>query len=80
MRCWGLYAHTQGDALAQCRQQWGPEPVAEPEPLDGLGEGEAWGEAPPERCPVWGQPLVCTALLPRAGVPPPTEPGWAQVA
>jgi hypothetical protein len=80
VRCWGLYAHTQGDALAQCRQQLGQGPVEDPEPLDGLREGEACGEASPERCPICGQPLVCTALLPRAGVPPPAEPGWEQVA
>ena len=80
VRCWGLYAHTPGDALAQCRQQWGQGPVADPEPLDGLREGEAWGEASPERCPICGQPLVCTALISRAGVPPPAEPGWEQVA
>jgi hypothetical protein len=80
VRCWGLYAHTQGDALAQCRQQLGQGPVEDPEPLDGLREGEAWGEAPPERCPVCGQRLVCTALIPRAGAPPPAAPGWEQVA
>ena len=80
VRCWGLYAHTQGDALAQCRQQVGQGPVEDPELLDGLREGAAWGEAPPERCPVCGQRLVCTALIPRAGAPPPAAPGWEQVA
>jgi hypothetical protein len=80
VRCWGLYAHTQGDALAQCRQQLGQGQVEEPAPLDGPREGEAWGEGSWECCPVCGQPLVGTALLPRAGVPPPTEPGWEQVA
>jgi Putative transposase len=80
VRCWGLYAHTQGDALAQCRQPLGQGRVEAPEPLDGPREGEAWGEESRERCPVCGPPLVGTALLPRAGVPPPTEPGWEQVA
>ena len=76
----GLYAHTQGDVLAPCRQQLGQGPVEDPEPLDGLREGEAWGEASPERWPICGQPLVCTALISRAGVPPPAAPGWEQVA
>jgi hypothetical protein len=80
VRCWGLYAHTPGDALAQCRQQLGQGPVEAPEPLDGLRAGEAWGEASPARCPICGQPLVCTALISRTGVPPPAEPGWEQVA
>jgi hypothetical protein len=80
VRCWGLYAHTQGAALALCRQQLGQGPVEAPAPRDGPHEGEAWDEAPSERCPVCGQRLVCTALLPRAGVPPPAEMGWEQVA
>ena len=80
VRCWGLYAHTQGEALARCRQQVGPGPVEGRQPGDGPREDEAWGEAPPKCCPVCGQRLVCTALLPRAGVPPPAETGWAQVA
>jgi Putative transposase len=80
VRCWGLYAHTQGEALARCRQQVGPGPVEGRKLGDGSREDEAWGEAPPECCPVSGQQLVCTALLPRAGVPPPAETDWAQVA
>jgi hypothetical protein len=80
VRCWGLYAYTHSDALARCRQQLGQGPVEAPAPLDGLCEGEAWGEAPPERCPVCGRRLVCTALIPRAGVPPPHVPSWEQVA
>jgi Putative transposase len=64
VRCWGLYAHTQGDALARCRQQVGQGPVEGPKPGDGPREDEAWGEAPPECCPVCGQRLVCTALPP----------------
>jgi hypothetical protein len=80
VRCWGLYAHTQGAALARCRQQLGQGPIETPAPLDGPREGEAWGEAPPESRPLCGQRLVCTALIPRAGVPPPAETDWAQVA
>jgi hypothetical protein len=75
-----LYAHTQGDALAVCRQQVGQGPVEAPAPRDGQRDGEGWGEAQPERCPVCGQRLVCTALIPRAGVPPPAEAVWEQVA
>jgi hypothetical protein len=80
VRGWGLYAHTQGDALALCRQQVGQGPVEAPAPRDGQRDGAGWGEAQPERCPVCGQRLVCTALIPRAGVPPPAEAVWEQVA
>jgi hypothetical protein len=80
VRCWGLYAHTQGQALARCRPQVGQAPVAVPVPRNGPHAEEAWGEAPAERCPVCGQPLVCTALLPRAGVPPPADIRGRQAA
>jgi hypothetical protein len=80
VRCWGLYAHTQGEELARCRQQLGQGPVQTPEPLDGVREGETGGEAHPDCCPVCGQRLVCTAILPRAGAPPPAETEWEQVA
>jgi hypothetical protein len=80
VRCWGLYAHTQGAALARCRQELGQGPVEVPEPVDGQPDARQGAEVPPERCPVCGQPLVCTALIPRAGVPPPAETGWEQVA
>jgi hypothetical protein len=80
VRCWGLYAHTQGAALARCQQQWGPGPGQSPEPLDGVRAGESGGEVHPDCCPVCGQRLVCTTLLPRAAAPPPTETAWEQVA
>jgi hypothetical protein len=80
VRCWGVYAHTQGTALARCRSQVGQDPVEAPMPVDGHPEAHEGTEAPPEHCPVCGQPLVCTALLPRAGVPPPTATGWEHVA
>jgi hypothetical protein len=80
VRCWGVYAHTQGTALARCRSQVGQDPVEAPVPVDGHPEAHEGTEAPPEHCPVCGQPLVCTALLPRAGVPPPTATGWEHVA
>jgi hypothetical protein len=80
VRCWGLYAHTQGVALAVCRQQLGQGPVEAPQHMDWQSCGEERGEAHPERCPVCGQRLVCTALIPRAGAPPPAAMGWEQVA
>jgi putative transposase/transposase-like zinc-binding protein len=80
VRCWGLYAHTQGEELARCQQQLGQGPVQTPAPLDGVREGATGGEAYPDCCPVCGQRLVCTALLPRAGAPPPAELEWEQVA
>jgi len=80
VRCWGLYAHTQGLALAVCRQQLGQGPVEAPPPLDWQSVCAERGEAHPERCPVCGQRLVCTTLIPRAGVPPPSATGWEQVA
>lgn len=80
VRCWGLYAHTQGAALARCRQQLGQGPVEVPAPVDWQPDAHQEADAPAERCPVCGQRLVCTALLPRAGAPPPAETGWEQVA
>jgi Putative transposase/Transposase zinc-binding domain len=80
VRCWGLYAHTQGDALAQCRQQLGQGPVEKPKPLGEQSGCAELGEALPECCPVCGQRLVCTALIPRAGAPPPAKTAWEQVA
>jgi hypothetical protein len=80
VRGWGLYAHTQGAALAVCRQQLGQGPVEAPPPWEWQSACAERGEAHPERCPVCGQPLVCTVLIPRAGAPPPAVPGWEQVA
>ncbi len=80
VRCWGLYAHGQGGALALSRQQLGQEPVAEPELSEWPPACGERGEAQPECCPICRQRLVCIALIPRAGVPPPAETGWEQVA
>ena len=80
VRCWGLYAHTQGTALARCRPQVGQGPVEGPALLDGQPEARQEVDTAPERCPVCGQPLMCRALIPRAGAPPPTATGWEQVA
>lgn len=79
-RAGGLDGHTQGAALAQCRPQVGPGPVEVSPPREGPHEGEAWGQVPAERCPVCGQPLVGTALLPHAAIPPPAETSWERVA
>jgi Putative transposase len=80
VRSWGLYAHTQGAALARCRQQLGQGPMEAPESRDWQADGAQWGEAHGECCPVCGQRLVCTALIPRAGAPPPAAAVWEQVA
>jgi len=80
VRCWGLYAHTHSAELALCQQQLDPVPQEAPASGERQSAGEGGGEAPPQRCPVCGQPLVCTALIPRAGVPPPAELGWGEVA
>jgi hypothetical protein len=80
VRCWGLYAHTHAEVLAQCRHQLGQGPVEVPAPFDGPDEDGHEVEASLECCPVCGQRLVCTALIPRVGVPPPGATGWRQVA
>jgi hypothetical protein len=80
VRCWGLYAHTQGQDLAACGQQLGQGPVETPTCVEGQRTGEEPTDAQAERCPVCGQRLVCTALIPRAGAPPPGEPVGEQVA
>ena len=81
VRGWGLYAHTQGaQPWPSAGSKWAKGREEVPPTTGGTHAGETWGEVPAERCPVCGQPLVCTALVPRAGVPPPAEPGWEQVA
>jgi Putative transposase/Transposase zinc-binding domain len=80
VRGWGLYAHTQGPALAVCRQQLGQGPVEVPLPWDWQSACAERGETHPECCPICGRRLVCTALIPRAGVPPPAAAAWEQVA
>jgi hypothetical protein len=80
VRCWGLYAHRQRDELARCRQQVGQGPEEAPEVLAGPREEAGGAEEPPESCPVCGQRLVRTTVLPRAGAPPPVEAGQQAVA
>jgi hypothetical protein len=70
VRCSGLYHHTHMEALALCRAYLGQAPVAVPEPLVWQTACAQRGDAHPEQCPVCGQLLVCTEVIPRAGAPP----------
>ncbi len=64
IRTWGVYAATQREALAHCRRQLLVPPVP-------LPEHERSGGAEFESlCPVCAQPLVLSAIIPRAGAPP----------
>jgi Putative transposase/Transposase zinc-binding domain len=74
VRCYGLYHHTHAAALARCRAHLGQPPVVAPAPLDWQTACAQRGDAHPERCPLCGQLLVCTACIPRGGAPPPV---WA---
>jgi len=80
VRGWGLSAHTQGPALAGCRQQLGQGPVEAPPPWEWPRACAERGETHPECCPVCGRRLVGTARIPRVGVPPPAGREWEQVA
>jgi hypothetical protein len=80
VRGWGLYAYAEGAVRAQCRQQLRQGPAEPPEGVEAPREAPGRGEAMPEHCPVCGQRLVCTVLIPRAGAPPPAETGGEQVA
>jgi Putative transposase/Transposase zinc-binding domain len=75
-RRWGLYASTQGAAVAVCRQQLDQGPVEAPPPWAWPRACAERGAAHPECCPVCGRRLVCTAISPRAGVPPPAAAAW----
>jgi hypothetical protein len=80
VRCWGPYAQTHAEVLAHCRRQLGQGPVEVPAPFDGPDDDGQGAVGSPEGCPVCGPRLVCTALSPRAGVPPPAATGWRRVA
>src|SRR5262249_2151293 len=80
VRCWGLYAHTQRDDLALCRQQVGQGPAQAAGGVAGPREEGGGVEEPLEYCPVCGQRLVRMTVLPRAGVPPPVEAGQQAAA
>ena len=75
VRCYGLDHHTQAEALAVCRTALGQLPREPPAPLDWQTVGAQHGAAHPEQCPLCGQLLVCTGVIPRGGAPPPMLPG-----
>jgi putative transposase/transposase-like zinc-binding protein len=75
VRCYGLYHHTHAEALARCRGQGGQPPVVVPVVLDWQTVCAQRGDMHPERCPACGQRLVCTAIIPRGGAPPPVRSG-----
>jgi putative transposase/transposase-like zinc-binding protein len=75
VRLYGLYHHTQAEALAACRTALGQPPVEVPVCLDWQTRCAQRGEAHPERCPTCGQFLVCTSVIPRGGAPPPVRAG-----
>jgi hypothetical protein len=75
VRCYGLYHHTHAAALAHCRVALGQPPVEIPVCLDWQTVCAQRGDAHPERCPMCGQFLVCTGVIPRGGAPPPVLTG-----
>jgi len=78
VRSYGLYHHTQSAALVVCRGELGQPPVEPPGPLDWQTVCARQGDTHPERCPICGQLLVCTEVIPRAGAPPPVP--WRERA
>ncbi len=78
VRSYGLYHHTQAEALAHGRAALGQPPVETLACLDWQTVCAQAGEAHPERCPTCGQLLVCTGVIPRGGAPPVMWAGeWA---
>jgi hypothetical protein len=75
VRCYGLYHHTQAEALGHCRAQVGQPPVVIPVALDWQTACAQRGDMHPERCPTCGQRLVCISVIPRGGAPPPVRVG-----
>jgi hypothetical protein len=71
VRSSGLYHPTQAAALAGCRAALGQPPVEAPVALDWQTVCAERGDLHPERCPLCGQLLVCTGVIPRGGAPPP---------
>jgi hypothetical protein len=69
VRSYGMYHHTQAEALAACRTALGQPLVEAPACLDWQTVCARRGEAHPERCPTCGQLLVCTGVIPRGGAP-----------
>jgi hypothetical protein len=70
VRSYGLYHPSKAAALAVCRTALGQPPVEVPGCLDWQTVCAQRGEAHPERCPLCGQLLVCTGVIPRGGAPP----------
>jgi hypothetical protein len=75
VRSYGLYHHTQAEALAVCRAALEQPPVEVPVTLDWQTVCAPHGDALPTRCPTCGQVLVCTGIIPRGGAPPPALAG-----
>jgi hypothetical protein len=70
VRFYGLYHHTQAEALGPCRPPLEQLPVEVPARLDWPSYCAQRGEDHPDQCPTCGQLLVCTAIIPRGGAPP----------
>jgi len=70
VRSYGLYHPSKAAALAVCRTALGQPPMEVPVCLDWQTVCAQRGEAHPERCPLCGQLLVCTGVIPRGGAPP----------
>jgi hypothetical protein len=68
VRSYGLYHPTQAAALARCRAILGQPPVEVPAVLPWQTVCAQRGDLHPERCPAWGQLLVCTGGIPRGGL------------
>jgi len=73
VRSYGLYAPTQGEALAGCREQLGQGPVEKPGVLDWQRACRDRGDAHPERCPRCGRLLVRLGVILPARIPPPAH-------
>jgi hypothetical protein len=71
VRSYGLYHHAHPEALAHCRVALGQPPVEPPPDLDWQTVCAQRGDAHPEQCPICGQLLVYTGVIPRGGAPPP---------
>jgi hypothetical protein len=71
VRSYGLYHPSKAEALVVCRAALGQPPGEAPACLDWQTVCAQRGEAHPERCPLCGQLLVCTGVIPRGGAPPP---------
>jgi hypothetical protein len=68
VRAWGLYAATQRQPLEQCRRRLVQESGGRPFHPSPEATQE---EAPWERCPTCGQPMLITEVWARGGAPPP---------